>query len=325
MASKLIGVEIGNHTVKLAVCQGGVIKDMAVERMPDNLVSDGKINSPNATSELIRDICRRNGIRSGACALVLPPSAVMAHMVSIPVMNEAELKLNLPFEFKDFVGKESAKYDYDYSVIGVKDNIMQIYAAAVRKDVVEEYYDILRKAGLTLKVATPVEMAWLNLIRASKNAPSTLCVVDVGHKYTSVNIFSHGHFEMGRQIEIAGEHFDKLIADSQQIDIHVARTHKEANMDNVLASGELIDAYAELSVEVMRIVNFYGSSSENSKELNDIYYCGGSSFIESLRTAILKRTDLTMHHISRLLNAPDIDDDSMLYCALAAGAALQPQ
>ena len=323
MASKIIGVEIGSDTVKLAVVSGGAVKTMAVERMPENLVREGKVTAPAAMSDFIKNMCREHGIRPGPCALVLPQQIVIAHKVIMPVMNEKELLLNLPFEFRDFVGKDTSKYDYDYSVLSVHDKVMELYAAAVRREVVEDYYSILRKAGLTLKVAMPVEMAWLNLIRSVDTEPDTVCIVDVGHNITRVNIFANGHYEMGKDIEMGGQLLDQTIADYLQVDPYVARTRKEANLDNVLVSAGCYDAYGALSVEVMKIVNFYRSSAENGTKLNDIYYCGGSSLIESLRTAILKRTDLTMHHIRRFVVAPDIDDDTVLRCALAAGAAMQ--
>ena len=45
MASKMIGIEIGNDTVKLAVCNGGTVTNMAVERLQENMVHEGKISS----------------------------------------------------------------------------------------------------------------------------------------------------------------------------------------------------------------------------------------------------------------------------------------
>lgn len=325
MASKIIGIDIGTDTVKLALCSGGTVKNLAVERMPENMVRDGKINSPAAMATFLKGVCKRSGIRPGPCALVLPTREVISHKVTMPVMNESELMLNLPFEFRDFVGKDADKYEYDYSVLGVKDNIMEIYAAAVPKRLIDDSYAMLRKAGFTLKVAVPVEMAWLNLIRGAKNAPERLCILDIGHSVTRVSIFADGHYEMGRDIELAGQRLNDIIAESQQIDPHVARTHKEANMDKVLSSDLCTDIYSELSIEVMKVINFYRSNAEGGEKLNDIFYCGGSSCVEGLRTAILKRTDMTMHHISRLVSAPGINEEAVLYCALAAGAGMQSE
>ena len=324
MAHRMIGVEIGSNTLKMAVSVGGTVRQMAAERMPEDLVREGRPTSDAAMVDFLKTMMKRNHIHGGNASLVLPPQLVIAHHVTMPLMNESELKLNLPFEFRDFVGKDGAKYDYDYSMIGVKDNVMELYAAAVRKDIVEEYYTIFKKAGLTLKIAIPGEMAWANLINHSQNLPRKLCIVDVGHSSTRVNIFVDGNFVMGKDIEMAGALFDETIAAEQKVDAFVAHTRKEANMNKVLSDEAMNDAYQALAIEVMKIVNFY-AYTDNSEggALEHLYYCGGSSVIEPLRTALLKSTGMTLHHVHRLVNMDDTVSDMALYCAMAAGAAVQ--
>ena len=324
IASRMIGVEFGSNTLKLAVVSGGQVKKMAVGRMPEDLVREGRVTSIPAMVDFLKNMMKEHGIRGGQCAMVLPSQLVISHHVTMPVMSETELKLNLPFEFRDFVGKDSAKYDYDYVVLDVKDNAMNLYAAAVRKDVVEEYYSILRKAGLTLKMAMPAEMAWANLVMASEDAPKKLCIVDVGHNTTRVNFFVNGTFVMGKDIDMGGALIDQTIADNQQIDAYAARTRKEANMNGILTSDIANDAYQVLAIEVMKIVNFFTySDTSKGDSLTHLYYCGGSSVIEPLRNAILKATGMTLHHAHRLVNMEDVASDQALYCALAAGAAIQ--
>ena len=324
MANKMIGVEFGSNTLKMAVCSGNQVKKMAVAKMPEDLIREGRVTSPAAMTEFLKNMMKENGIRGGSCAMVLPSSLVIGHHVTMPVMSPAELTLNLPFEFRDFVGKDGAKYDYDYSVLGIQDNAMELYAAAVRKDVAEQYYSIFKKAGLTLKVATPGEMAWCNLIGSAPNLPKKLCVVDIGHNTTRVNIFVDGNFVMGKDIDMAGALLDQTIADNQQIDAHAARTRKEANMNKIQSAEFMLDAYQTIAIEVMKIVNFFNYSDKSGgAPLEHLYYCGGSSVIEPLRTCLLKATGMTLHHIYRLVNLDGVAADQALYCALAAGAGIQ--
>ena len=326
MASKMIGIDIGSNLIKFAVCSNGVVEKTVAERIPEGFIKNGRVAAPGAMSEFLKTVCKERGIRPGPCALILPPEVVLAHRVTMPVMAEKELMLNLPFEFRDFVGNETGKYDYDYSVVEVRDKAMVLYAAAVAKDVAEAYYEVLKKAGFTLKLAMPVEMAWLNLIRKAKNEPKTLCVLDAGHSVTRVSIYSNENYEMGREIEMGGKSVDQAIASFQQIDPYAARTRKEADLDDITSADCCADVYADIAVEVMRIVNFYRSNANNGAELQDIYYCGGSAMLKSLRTAVLKRTNMTLHHISRLVSAaPGVEEDSLLFCALAVGAAVQNQ
>ncbi len=323
MASRMIGVEFGSNTLKLAVCVGGVVKQMAVSRMPEDMMREGRMTSAAAMTAFLKDMMRENGIRGGNCAMVLPPQVVLSHHVTVPVMSEKELQLNLPFEFRDFTGKDGAHYDYDYVVHSITDQTMELYAAAVHKDVVEEYYAMFKKAGLTLKLAIPAEMAWCNLIAQAEELPEKLCIVDIGHSATRVNIFDGGRFVMGKDIDIAGALIDATISENQQIDPYVAHLRKESDMNGVLSDPAVQDAYHALAIEVMKIINFYSYTSGDGVPLEHLYYCGGSAVIEPLRTALLKNTGLTLHHVFRLVNMDDLVTDQALYCALAAGAAIQ--
>ncbi len=323
MASRMIGIEFGSSTMKMAVSVGGVIKQMAYQRMPEDLVREGRVTSPAAMTDFIKSMMKEHGIRGGSCSLVLPHQLVIAHHVSMPVMSENELKLNLPFEFRDFIGKDGSKFSYDYSVMSVKDNVMELYAAAVPKDVVEDYYNIFKKAGLTLKMAMPAEMAWQNLLEKAPNLPKQLCIVDIGHNVTRVNIFANGNFIMGKDIEYAGSLLDETLASTQQIDAYAARLRKEADMNKVLSSDDLVNAYRTIATEVMKTISFYAYSNPDGDQLEHMYYCGGSSVVEPLRVALLKNTGLTLHRPFRLVNMEDVPAESALYCALAAGAAIQ--
>lgn len=328
MAGKMIGVEIGNDTVKLTQISGGTVKTIAVERLPENLMLDGKISSPDTMSEIIRNLRKEYKIPGGNAALVLPYRAVITNSFSMPPMTDGELKLNLPFEFRDFVGQDGSKYHYDYAVMDTVANDkgqpekLEIFAAAVRKDFINKSYDMLKKAGLTMTVAVPQEMAWLNLVRAATEEPKELCIVDIGRSSTRLYIFSNGKFMMGREIEIGGQLLDETIAAEAKVDIHVARTYKESNMNDVLVMEPCLDAYNNLGVEIMRAVNFYNAYGNRTGFLQDLYFCGGMSNIEPLRTAIKKATGMTVHNISRLVPG-GISNSDTLCSALASGAAVQ--
>lgn len=304
MATRIIGIEMGSSTIKLAVCSGGTVIQTAVEPIPKDLIRKGRVASPAAMSSFLRKLCKKHGIRPGPCGLVLPGELVISHHITMPLMSDGELMLNLPYEFRDFTGKNSAAYDYDYAVTRIQDNRMELFAAAVPRDAVAEYVAILKKAGMTLKIAIPAEMAWLNLIRRAEDAPGTLCIVDVGHRTTRVNIFAEGSFAMGRDIDIGGALLEQLAGDS--------------------AAG-LNRAYETLAFEVMKVITFFRYSDTGSTPLKALYFTGGSCVTQPLRAALLQTTGMEERFCSQLISPLSDPGGDVRYWALAAGAALQPE
>lgn len=323
MSKKLIGIEIGSDTIKLSLVSEGKLLGAAIARMPDNLVLEGRVTAPATMSQLIKDLCKELGTRPGPCAFVLPSQGLIIRTLTMPVMSDKELALNLPYEFKDYVGRDADGYVYDYAVTNVTDSAMELYAVAASKEVIATYSDILAKAGMKVKAMVPQEAAWLNLLRGAKNLPGTVCLVDLGHRSTRVSIYIGGKFAMSRNIELAGHNLSDVISRAEQVDIHVARNHKESNLDNCLSSDAASDFYSSLAVEIMRTVIYFKTNFKDAPELTDIYYCGGSAKNEALRNAILKQNNLVMHHVARLVNTDMKNEDLILTCALSAGAAMQ--
>lgn len=324
MAQKIIGIDIGSDNLKLAVCSGGVVKKVAIAHFPEDLIMEGKVTSVPALVEFIKTTMKDNHIAPGLCAMVIPSQLVIAHRFTVPPVSDSELRMNLAFEFKDFVGKDADDYIYDYAITEATENELSVYACAVRKSVMDEYHSLFKKAGLTLQVATPVEMAWLNLINAKTDLPKKLCIVDFGHSSTRVSIFSDGNFVMGKNIEKGGALFDETIISTHGVDRYEARARKEANKDNILSESVCQESYQDLTIEIMKALNFYAySDTSEGGALSHLYYCGGSSKIAPLLATLLKGTGIEQYHISELLNMGDIDADMALQCALAAGAAMQ--
>ena len=115
---------------------------------------------------------KKEGRFSGkACALILPEYSTYFRSLEMPPISEKQLRLNLPYEFRDFVGNESINYNYDYAVEGYatdedgKVKAISLLAAAASKTTIKEYEALLYRAGFKLKVALPREMALLNLVR----------------------------------------------------------------------------------------------------------------------------------------------------------------
>lgn len=328
--ARIIGIEIGSESLKMAEYTGRRIRKLAVERMPQNMVRDGRPTDPNAMTAFIREVRRAYGIRGGDCALVLPPSSVITSRLSLPPMGETEVMNTLPFEFRDYITGNASDWLFDFVVDGTEKSEggkvvkMDIFAAAAPAALMEDYYTILRKAGFALKTAIPPEMAWINLIRGRKELPRELCILDLGHRHTNLYIFADGRYVSGKVMDLGGEQLDEIVASIMKCDIHTARIHQDENTDNVLSSDAVLEALNRTAVDVMRTVSFYNYDGPD-RDLHDIYLCGGGAFVAGMRNAILKSTDMQIHNMGVFLPNANASRLLMGKCALAAGAAVQPR
>lgn len=333
MAKEYLGIDIGSARVKFAVCSNNTVHRLVCADLPDNMVTGGRILSPQAMSEFLHDVRRENRLTTRDVALILPEQAVFFRTLTVPGMTADQLRINLPYEFRDYISSEKEKYFYDYAVVSRTDDEngvptqFELQAAATPKALIAEYRDLLRRAGLRLRIAVPNEMAWSNLIRtfelrAPAEASREYCVLDIGHAATRLHLFHGRTLEMNKLIDYGCSLLDTAIAETRGVDEHVAHTHKHADHDDALNLPACQGVYNALAVEVMKALNFHAYEHRENL-LQSVYYCGGGAQIEPLIAAIREAIDLPLEPITRLLPPLESDQAHALSCAAAIGATQQ--
>ncbi|MEA5021020.1 MAG: pilus assembly protein PilM [Gordonibacter sp.] len=196
MAKSYLGIDVDSGHLKLVVCSRETIELVVIELLPDNLVKDGRITSLETMSEILRDAVRKNKISTKNAALVLHSNDVFTRRIALPAMTADELKINLPFEFKDYIAEGKDKYRFDYAILDTKRDgseeyspqetpasglsantaqvesvpdapiVMNVLAAAALNDTITSYENMCKRAGLKLKKAAPDIMSYAAIVDA---------------------------------------------------------------------------------------------------------------------------------------------------------------
>lgn len=332
MSKTTIGIDIGSCELKLALCGGGAVQRLVSEPLPDQLVRDGRVVSPEAMAAFLKETVKKHRLSARRCALVLPASQAFARRTLLPAMTLEQLQLNLPYEFRDYITEEKDKYFYDYAVLRMerdeagKPAQMELMAAAALKTVIHSYRDICRWAGLKLVTALPTELAYVNLLHRCQEAnpqeEREYCIIDLGHSATRVYIFTGLRFEVSRVIEFGGIQLDNAIADAFHVDVHIARARKVANREGELELQACQDQYRAMAVDLMRGINFYRYSNPGS-QLDTAWLCGGGSRIVPLVEQLSETLSMELHPISDLLALFGAGAEQADLCPAAIGAAQQ--
>ena len=334
MAKTILGVDIGSDSLKLALVSNGQLKKSAVVPIPNSLVKEYRVVSVETMGELIRDTMKEYGIRCRNAALVLPNELVYVRSVTMPKMTIEQLIYNLPFEFRDYITEELKDYAYDYAMITTPEemakepeqkseeqeaealteeedvevqNSMELLAAAAPLSLIEECRAVLRKAGLKLKKAAPTVSCYIGLIRALEKRGGGVgeyCILDLGFQSVRMYMFKGERHVVTRNLEVGLSVLDGVIADNYNVDVHLAHTYLLTNYDNCQNSEICRNAYGNISVDLMRALNFYRFSNPDS-QLEHIWLCGGGAIIPALREAIASTLDMTVHQARELLPGGD--------------------
>lgn len=306
MAKHMIGIDIGSDRIKLASVSGGTLKFCTSEKLPDNLVRNGSIVSWDAMADEIRKLMKQSGVKERTAAIAIPTDEVYIRQTSLPLMSLQQLKVNLPYEFHDYITEDMDKYIYDYSVDGMDDKNMNLTAVAASKELIRNYVDMFKRARLNLKIISPAAMSIgavignfernHNVERGTKD----YALLDLGNANVKVNFFTHGRYEVTRVMDVGIGHLSEVLAGVRGNDPHIAQMELEQGKVDAGEIPELAEAYEDIAVRIMRVLNFY-SFNNPENNIDVLYYYGGGANLPQLLDTIHRTIQMPMEKAAALL------------------------
>lgn len=324
MSKAQLGVDIGNRAVHIDVWDGKRLRSSVTEPLPEGLVREGRIVSTAAMVEFLKGVRKSHRLPGGFVSLVLNSRECFCRRFDVPAMSHQQLKVNLSYEFRDFITQEKEKYFYDYAVLdrledGAKLDLM---AAAVAKETIAAYDDLFRRAGFRLKVAIPEEMAYNNLFArfTGEGGQGSVCLLDLGHAAIKIHMLRDGRHQSDRTLDYGCAALDDVIAEHFNVAPYVACTYRETNYEGCQELEACKDIYGRMALEVLKAVNYYNYS--NAEQPVDTVCCwGGGRQLQGLVDTLSSTLGLPVQGLDVLLPGLEQKPASLL----SLGAALQKE
>lgn len=291
------------------------------ERVPEHLVKDGRIISWDAAGDFIKELMKENDISCRTAAVAMPENTAYIRRMELPLMTISQLKVNLPFEFHDYITEDLDKYIYDYAVIGRNEKKMELLAVAASKDLIQNYTAMCRRAGLRLEIIAPEVIAFRTIIQDFEKRHSIekgsrdYVILDAGDRTINLHFFPKGEYEITRSMEPGCHELAKAYAEAvglnektvKNIDMSALDDQKDIIQDDQ----QIQDLYNSMAVQIMRVLNFYSFNNPNNN-IDKLYYCGGGSRIDGLMKEIAENVELPQISIADLIETKPGFDESMI-------------
>ena len=332
----VLGIDIGQNRLKLALVSGGVVKRTVSAQMPEGAIKEGRPDPADMVVDLLKETMKEDGIHASYGALTISGENVFIKRIDMPLMSEEQLKKNLPYEFNDFIDGDPNNFVFDYIMVDDPDDRtpeeieeegerLRLLGVASPKDYLTLMQTVLKKAGLKLYIAAPELSAYSSIItlRGSNVEVSggEYCFVDLGYNRIRLFMFKNDTYMTSRELEWGISDVVACIADEMNEDVFTARSYLEANFEGCQDLESVRNRFDLIAVELKRSLDFYRFSNPDS-QLRDIWITGGGAYIRPLIDEIVVQLDdIVIHSTGELL--PEIADreDRDLYLK-AAGIAM---
>lgn len=326
MANKnLLGIEFGSSRIKIAEVKGDHVLRFVKEDMPERIIQNGEIIAWDAMQEFLIEVFKKNKFTTKNVALVVPDSMTYTRRLSVPLMTEKQLKVNLPYEFHDFISEGKENYIYDFAVVNVlmdengNDTGLDVLAVAVNKELMANYSELFKRMRMKLTMAAPQCLAFGSLMKKihPEQAEKDYIILDLGYSATRINIFSEGIYDTTRSIELGCQALARKVGELLGCDEHIAALYLVQNTNNVMNSEAIRDVCSDIAVDVMRAVNYY-SYEKQDNTLENIYICGGGAMIPQLVDELKDNVPLQIIPLAEFADE-SIDEDALTSGPAAVG------
>lgn len=259
MAKKLnsvLGIDLGSQTIKIAEVklQGRtpVITALGIGPTPDGAVDHIGVHDPQAIAAAIKAICAGCGATvSDVVVSLAGQGSVLVKNLEVPTMNDSELKSHMEWEITRSIPFSESTVVSDFKAFPPDppgSQNMDVVMAVAPQSVVTMMVDMLKQSG---KKPAALDVEPLSIARSlsvsseSELAGKTVCVVDIGHRTTAINMYRDGKLLMPRQVPIGGEMFTRSMADNLGVTFAEAEQIKEtrATIPASVLSGPAQAAY----------------------------------------------------------------------------------
>lgn len=335
----VLGIDIGQNRLKLALVSNGTVKRTAAAEMPEGALKEGRPDPPEMVADLLKETMKEAGIRAGNAALSISGENIYIKHIEMPLMTLDQLKKNLPYEFNDFIDGDPNSFVFDYITEDTGEELpppddedeedhvehVTLLGVASPKEYLDTIKGILKKTGLKLYIAAPELSAYASLIRHRGEqvevAGGEYAFVDLGYERIRLYMFKGETFMTSRELEYGISDVVACVADAMAIEMFTARSYLETDFENCQDLDSVRNRFDLIAVELKRSLDFYRFSNPDS-QLRDIFICGGGSYIRPLIDEIIVQLDdIVIHSTDELLPELEDDENRNLYLQ-AVGIAL---
>ncbi|MEE9614582.1 MAG: type IV pilus assembly protein PilM [Thermodesulfobacteriota bacterium] len=297
-----VALDIGSNAIKVVQLnqakKGWELKKLGIAYLPPEAIVDGSVIDSMTVTNTITELIKEQGIKAVDAASALTGHSVIIKKVSLPAMTEEELGESVQWEAEQYIPFPMSDVNIDFQILGEDTEgrgQMDVMLVAVKKDVINDYTNVIKEAGLNPVVVDVDCFALENMIEINYSmAPEeNLAVVNIGASITSISVISGGITVFTRSVPMGGNQFTEEIQRHFNISFSDAEDLKMGKEVSGVDAEELPGVIAAVSgnmaLEVRRSVDFFMGGAPGAM-VSKVLLGGGGARVKDLSAVVQERT-----------------------------------
>jgi len=294
---RILGVDIGTDSIKVAEISVwgkhkklenySEVKSSLVSKDPLLSVDEkGNLVSSSLISSALREILKEASIKTKKVVFSLPDFLTLAASFEIPPMPEKEIAGAVYYNASRYITLPISEVTLDWRIVPnnpqSKDSPMKVFLIAIPNQVIKEYQEIAKAAGLNLHALEPEVFGIVRSL--AKNDKNVACLIDMGAKTSTINIIDNGHLKRSYSFNFSGNQLSTAL--SSALGVKLEEVEKVKNEEGILSKKEnvtktLKSFIDQLFSEIKNISTDF--LEEEKKQIDEFYLTGGISNLPGLK------------------------------------------
>ncbi len=339
-----IGLDIGSSYIKIAriddVRAGYELALFDIMPLQPGIVSEGVIVDKANLIKSLKELLNKTGIKKeDAVICVSGHSSIVIKTISLPLMTEEELAASIKYEAEQYMPFDINEVYLDFEILGPRQGSdqMEVVIAAVKRDVMNDYVDSVKAAGLSVIIVDTDSFALSNACEVNYDISelNNIALINIGASITNINILQNGIPTFTRHIAIGSsvhtERLESSLDISREDAERIKKGHSIEDISPERIHEILITASDEIYAEIYKSFEYY-KSSIGEADINRIILSGGASLIKGFPEGMEERLGIKVEVIDPFRNIKLSDKLDSRYikdiapiAAVVVGLALRRQ
>jgi type IV pilus assembly protein PilM len=217
--NQLVGLDIGSHSIKLVEIdntkKGLVLKNVGQIGLPPDAIVEGSVKEPEIVISALKSLFANLKVKNRNIATAVSGYSVIVKKIAVPKKNETDLESTIHDEAEQYIPFDINDVNLDFDILASGSNLgdgerpgknedentdeqghMEVMLVAAKKDIIEDYVNLLNSAGLSPAVIDVDSFAFQNAFEMNmgdeKDSGGTYALINVGAEELGINAVSKG-------------------------------------------------------------------------------------------------------------------------------------
>jgi type IV pilus assembly protein PilM len=309
----LVGLDIGSCTFKVGEIvdskKGRSLKNFSMLDIPPGVIEEGTIREPEIAAQKIRELFKTAGIREQNVAISIGGFSIIVKNITVQTMTEAELQETIQLEAEQYIPFDISDVNLDFQIIGENENNpnqMNVILVAAKKEMVDDYLNVIQLAGLNPLILDVDAFALQNIFELNyEGEQESVALIDIGASKTSLNILKGYSSVFMRDVSLGCSQINQKIMSLANCSAEDAEDIKLNATSDKISKNDLSEitsaVVSDWCAEIRKALDFFYSTYPD-EQIKRVVLSGGGANIKEFQELLAVETSTEVETIDPFKN-----------------------